>query len=99
MSLKKPGKTWHTHFVVNGQRFRQSLATADWIEAQSKEKELIAQISEGRLSRTNTSLARQPFRVAADDYVAARHLELAVASRAKEKNCWCSSRPTSSSNR
>jgi integrase len=85
MSLKKPGKTWHTHFVVNGQRFRQSLATADWIEAQSKEKELIAQVSEGRLSHTNTGLARQPFRVAADDYVAARHLELAVASRAKEK--------------
>jgi len=85
MALKKRGKTWHTHFVVNGQRVRQSLGTTDWREAQNKEKELIAQASEGKLSHTTTSLARQPFGVAADDYVAARHLELAPASRAKEK--------------
>ena len=85
MALKKRGKTWHTHFVVNGQRFRQSLATTDWREAQAKEKELVAQASEGKLSHTTTSLARQPFGLAADDYVAARHLELAPASRAKEK--------------
>ena len=85
MSLKKRGKTWHCHFVVNGQRFRQSLGTTDWREAQAKEKELVAQASEGKLSHTSTSLARQPFGVAADDYVAARHLELAPASRAKEK--------------
>ena len=39
MSLKKRGKTWHCHFVVNGQRFRQSLETTDWREAQAKEKE------------------------------------------------------------
>jgi integrase len=75
----------HTHFVVNGQRFRQSLGTTDWREAQAKEKELVAQASDGKLSHTNTGLARQPFGLAADDYVAARHLELAPASRAKEK--------------
>jgi integrase len=85
MALTKRGKTWHTHFVVNGQRFRQSLSTTDWREAQAKEKELVAQASEGKLSHASTSLARQPFGVAADDYVAARHLELAPASRAKEK--------------
>jgi integrase len=85
MALTKRGKTWHTHFVVNGQRFRQSLATTDWREAQAKEKELISQASEGKLTHTTTSLARQPFGQAADDYVAARHLELAPASRAKEK--------------
>jgi len=85
MALTKRGKTWHTHFVVNGQRFRQSLGTTDWREAQAKEKELVAQASEGKLSHTTTSLARQPFGLAADDYVAARHLELAPASRAKEK--------------
>jgi hypothetical protein len=34
MSLKKRGKTWHTHFFVDGQRFRQSLETSDWREAQ-----------------------------------------------------------------
>jgi integrase len=85
MALTKRGKTWHTHFVVNGQRFRQSLATTDWREAQAKEKELVAQASDGKLSHTTTSIARQSFGLAADDYVAARHLELAPASRAKEK--------------
>ncbi|MGO9646586.1 MAG: tyrosine-type recombinase/integrase [Terriglobales bacterium] len=85
MALKKRGKTWHCHFVVNGQRFRQSLETTDWREAQAKEKELIAQASEGKLTQNSTTLARQPFGLAADDYVTARKLELAPASQAKEK--------------
>ena len=85
MALLKRGKTWHCHFVINGQRFRQSLGTRDWREAQSKEKELIGEAIEGRLAQTCTSLARQPFGQAADDYVAARKLELAQSSQAKEK--------------
>ena len=85
MSLVKRGKTWHTHFVVNGQRFRQSLGTKDWREAQAKEKQLIAEASEGKLTHNSTTLARQPFGQAADDYVSARKLELAPASQAKEK--------------
>ena len=85
MALVKRGKTWHCDFVVNGQRFRESLETKDWREAQSKEKELIGQAMEGKISQTSTSLARQPFGQAADDYVTARKLELAPASQAKEK--------------
>jgi integrase len=85
MALVKRGKTWHCHFVVNGQRFRQSLATTDWREAQAKEKALIAQASEGKLTQNSTALARQPFGQAADDYMTARKLELATASQAKEK--------------
>ena len=85
MALKKRGKTWHCHFVVNGQRFRQSLGTTDWREAQAKEKELIGEAQAGKLHQTSTSLARQPFGDAADDYETARKLELAPASRAKEK--------------
>jgi integrase len=85
MSLKKRGKTWHSDFVVNGQRFRQSLETTDWREAQAKEKALIAAASEGKLFQTSVTLARQPFGLAADDYVTARKLELAPASQAKEK--------------
>lgn len=85
MALVKRGKTWHCHFVVNGQRFRQSLGTKDWREAQAKEKELIGQAMEGKLTQTSASLARQPFKQAAEDYVAARKLELAPASKAKEK--------------
>src|SRR5215831_16634620 len=76
MALLKRGKTWHCHFVVNGQRFRQTLGTSDWREAQAKEKELIGQAMEGRLTQTSTSLARQPFGLAADEYVSARKLEL-----------------------
>ncbi|MGA8736070.1 MAG: tyrosine-type recombinase/integrase [Terriglobales bacterium] len=85
MSLTKRGKTWHTHFFVDGQRFRQSLETSDWREAQSKEKKLIAEASEGKLAHSSTAMARQPFGQAADDYVNARKLELATASQAKEK--------------
>jgi len=85
VALVKRGKTWHCHFVVNGQRFRQSLKTSDWQEAQSKEKDLIGQAMEGRLTQTSTTLARQPFGKAADDYQTARKLELAQASQAKEK--------------
>ncbi len=85
MALVKRGKTWHCHFVVNGQRFRQSLATTDWREAQAKQKALIAQASEGKLMHNSTTLARQPFGQAANDYMAARKLELATASQAKEK--------------
>ena len=85
MALKKRGKTWHCHFVVNGQRFRQSLDTTDWREAQAKEKELIAAASEGKLHQTSATLTRQQFGLAADDYVTARKLELAPASQAKEK--------------
>ena len=85
MALIKRGKTWHSHFFVNGQRFRQSLETSDWREAQAKEKQLIAEASEGKLTHNSTTLARQPFGQAADDYVSARKLELAPASQAKEK--------------
>ena len=85
MALKKRGKTWHCHFVVNGQRIRQSLETTDWREAQAKEKELIAQASEGKLHQTSISAARQPFGEAADDYLTSRKLELSSASQAKEK--------------
>jgi integrase len=85
MALKKRGKTWHCHFVVNGQRIRQSLETTDWREAQAKEKELIAEVQAGKLHQTATSLSRLPFGQAADDYMTARKLELAPASQAKEK--------------
>ena len=67
------------HFVVNGQRFRQSLGTNDWREAQAKEKQLIAEASEGKLTHNSTTLARLPFAHTADEYVSTRKLELAPA--------------------
>ena len=61
MSLTKRGKTWHTHFFVDGQRFRQSLETSDWREAQKKEKELIAQASQGKLAAGSQQFSKLKF--------------------------------------
>jgi integrase len=91
--LKKRGKTWHCHFVVNGQRIRQSLETTDWRDAQAKEKELIAQVQNGKLHQASISHARKPFSQAADEYVITRNTQpsrktrkkLAAASLDKEK--------------
>jgi hypothetical protein len=99
VALVKRGKTWHTHFFVDGQRFRQSLETSDWREAQAKEKHLIAIAAEERLTHNSSTLARQPFGQAADDYMRARKLELAIASQAKEKQLLCNSGSTSNKNR
>ena len=78
MALTKRGKTWHCDFVVNGQRFRQSLGTNKYRDAEAKEKELIGDATQGKLTQTSVSLARQPFGKAADDYVTARKLELGL---------------------
>ena len=61
MALTKSGKTWHTHFFVDGQRFRQSLETSDWREAQKKEKELIAQASQGKLAAGSQQFSKLTF--------------------------------------
>lgn len=47
MALTKRGKTWHTHLFVDGVRIRRSLATSDWREAQSKEKNLYCRSQTG----------------------------------------------------
>jgi integrase len=85
MALTKRGKTWHTHFFVDGQRYRQSLETTDWREAQAKEKALIAAAKLGRLSASSEDFARLPFEMAAEKYLLSRSPELAESSRAKEK--------------
>jgi len=69
MSLYKRGKTWHTDFSVNGQRFRQSLDTTDWREAQSKEKELIGQATAGKLTPAGQQFSKLRFNEAADRYI------------------------------
>ena len=83
MALKKRGKTWHTHFFVDGQRFRQSLETSDWREAQAKEKVLIAAASQGKLSASSEDFARLIFEDAVEKYLAGRLPELAEQSQKK----------------
>jgi integrase len=85
MSLTKRGKTWHTHFFVDGQRFRQSLETSDWREAQAKEKDLIADAKAGKLSPTRQEFARLPFREAAERFLQDRIPQLAALSVRTER--------------
>ena len=68
MSLYKRGKTYWADFSVNGQRYRQSLDTSDWREAQSRQKEQITQASQGKLAPSSQQFARVAFSEAADRY-------------------------------
>jgi integrase len=85
MALNKRGKTWHCHFVVNGQRFRQSLGTTDWREAQAKEKELIGQASQGKLAAGNQLFAKLTFTAASQKNLAERMAYLAPRSAQTER--------------
>jgi integrase len=85
MALYKRNDTWWTDFSVNGQRYRESLDTTDWREAQAKEKELISQASQGRLATGYQQFGRLAFSQAADLYVAERLPHLASRSIQTEK--------------
>ena len=85
MALVKRGKTWHTHFFVDGQRFRQSLETSDWREAQKREKELIAQASQGKLAAGSQQFSKLSFEEAADRNLAERIARLAPRSVQTER--------------
>ena len=69
----KRGKTWHTHFFVDGVRYRQSLETSDYREALKSEKTLIALAKAGKLAASRQEIARLPFADAA-----ARFLQIAL---------------------
>src|SRR6201987_1317595 len=85
MALIKRGKKWHTHFFVDGQRFRQSLETSDWREAQKKEKELITQASQGKLAAGTQQFAKLTFMEAAQKNLAERIAQLAPRSVQTER--------------
>ena len=85
MALVKRGKTWHTHFFVDGQRFRMSLGTSDWREAQAREKKLIAQATQGNLDASHQGFAKLAFAQASESYFAGRKLELGDSSQKKER--------------
>jgi len=85
VALVKRGNTWHTHFFVDGQRFRQSLETSDWREAQAKEKQLIAAAKAGKLSVTKQEFARLTFREAAARFLEDRVAKLAPLSVRRER--------------
>ena len=84
MSLFKRNRTWWTDFSVNGVRYRQSLDTTDWRQAQAQEKELIADATKGKLAPASKKFARLAFCEAADRYLETRSLELSGRSYKKE---------------
>ena len=55
--------------MVNGQRFRQSLDTTHRPQAQSNEKELIAQASAGKLAPTSQQFLKLNFTQAIERYL------------------------------
>jgi len=86
MALIKRGKTWHTHFFVDGQRFRQSLQTSDWREAQAKEKELIAQASHGKLAPASQQFSKLNITSAIARYLEDRASHVQPRSRRSESD-------------
>lgn len=100
--IYKRGGTWHADFSVNGHRYRKSLGTTDWREAQSKEKDLITQASAGKIAISNQNFARLSFTEAAERYLMDRKPHLAEksisteAERVKPLNKYFESRPVSS---
>jgi len=86
MALYKRKNTWWTDFSVNGQRFRQSLDTTDWREAQSNEKELIAQAQAGKLSVAGQSFARLAFTEALERYLTDRSAHVTPRSKRTESD-------------
>ncbi len=85
MALFKRGKTWWTDFTVHGQRYRHSLHTTRWQEAEAREKEQITQASEGKIAPSGGQFSRLAFTEAADGYIEDRKPHLAPKSILTER--------------
>lgn len=87
MSLTKRGNTWHSDFFVDGVRYRQSLKTTDWREAQSEEKRLISAAADGKLATgRRKAIARMAFQDAAAQFIADRSTRLKSRTVKTEKH-------------
>jgi hypothetical protein len=86
MALIKRGKMWHTHFFVDGHRFRQSLKTTDWREAQAREKELIVLASQGKLAPASQRFSKLRMDQAITQYLADREVHVEPCSARSESH-------------
>ena len=86
MSLFKRHKIWWTDFSVYGQRYRQSLGTTDWRVAQTSEKELIAQASQGKLAPAGQQFSKLNITDALDRYLADRAAHVQPRSKRSESD-------------
>jgi len=86
VALYKRGETWWTDFSVNGVRYRVSLDTTDWREAQSGEKVKIAEAQAGKISVAGQSFARLAFTEALERYLADRSVHVTPRSERTESD-------------
>jgi len=84
--LYKRRRTWHTDFMVGGQRYRQSLHTKDWREAQAKEKNLIALASQGKLAQAGQRFSKLNITEAIERYLADRAAHVQPRSKRSESD-------------
>ena len=85
MAIHKRKKTYHAHFFVDGQRFRKSLDTTDWREAQAREKELIAAAKAGKLAPLSQQFSKLTLKEAGEKNLAERSARLALRSVQTER--------------
>src|SRR5260221_14024173 len=72
MAIYKRHSVWWADFVVNGQRYRQSLETGDRREALNEEKALIAKAPDGKPAVPGTRFGRLSLSDAIEQYIADR---------------------------
>jgi integrase len=84
MALYKRGGTWWTDFSVNGQRFRLTLDTSDWREAQRQEKEKITDAQQGKIA--SQQFSRLPFSQAAERFLLQRVVEVSANTLSTESD-------------
>jgi integrase len=84
MAIFKRGRKWWTDFSVNGVRYRISLDTRDWREAQRREKEKVAEAQSGKLSLAGQSFARLAFSEALERYLVDRSVHVSPGSNRSE---------------
>lgn len=76
MALRKRNGIYHCDFVLNGQRYRQTLETSDKREAVQKERDRIARAKEGKLaSGVTAEFSRLGFDAVLDRYLAELSLQ------------------------
>jgi len=76
MALRKRNGVYHCDFMMNGERFRQTLETTDRREAVQRERNLIARAKDGKIASQTDSLARARLEEAFDRYLKERGLEI-----------------------
>ena len=86
MAIFKRGKNYYTDFSVDGRRYRMSLETTDWREAQRRQKDKIAEAKDGRLKTGKASWARTPFTEAAARFFAQRSMEVGASTLETEQH-------------